>query len=181
MAFIMAAEAAKALDYSNEYVYGTAIPKRRTDDFPDESAVEIPSARESLQPAERTAVRRAPVLSLFSVFGALFVGALMIFAILAQISYNEVASETIRLNAQIKGLKEQERILEIKFESVIDMKEVERYARDVLGMSKPEAEQVAVIQSVQQDTAEIITNSGEERPLRGLGSFISSLAKYFKR
>jgi hypothetical protein len=104
----------------------------------------------------------------------------MLFVVLAQISYNEIASETVRLNAQLTELKEQERKLEISFESVIDIKEVERYARDTLGMSRPDADQVAIIQSIPIDRAVIIDSEGEEGILSGLGSFLSSLLDYFR-
>ena len=176
------AEAARVFD---EFTYGSAAPARETYAEPAEQ-FEVQSPQEILRRRERAraaaaAAQRTPVVSVFAVFGAVIIGVLMIFAVLAQVSYNEVASETVRLNAQIRSLEEQERRLEIAFESVVDMKEVERYARDVLGMSKPEAEQVAIIQSVQSDTAEIVDNGEKESALRGFGSFISSLTEYFRR
>ena len=176
------AEAARVLEFPDEYIYGTAIPARQPDAVPlpaaDSPEEELQRQRERVRTA---AAQNVPGISMFAILGSVFVSILMIFTILAQISYNEVASETVRLNTQINNLAEQERLLEIAFDSVVDMKEVERYARDVLGMSKPENEQVAVIKSVQADTAEIIRDGAEANPLSGLGSFISSLTEYFKR
>jgi len=103
----------------------------------------------------------------------------MIFVMLAQINYNEAAGEIVHLNAQLDRLTEQQRRLEITFESVIDMKEVERYARDERGMSKPEADQVAVIHNVPADRVEILDGS-DEGALQGLGSFVSSLLDNFR-
>ena len=182
----MASETARVLDYSDEYIYGTEVPARRRYEEPEEAPVETASPRESLRPAEQaaaaTAARSFHGVSMFAIFGSLFVGVLMIFAILAQINYNEVADQTTKLKGQLRNLEEQERRLEITFESVVDMKEVERYARDVLGMSKPDAEQVTVIQDIQQDTAEIVDSSaGNDNALHGFGSFISSLVEYLKR
>lgn len=181
----MGAEAARVLDFSDEYVYGSAIPARKHYEEPEERAVEIPSPRETVRQQEqagaKTVTRSSPVLSAFAVLGTIFVSFLMVFAVLAQVNYNEIANEAARLNAQLKELSEQERKLEIAFESVVDMKEIETYARDVLGMSKPEAEQVAIIRSTLEDSAEIIAGSGEENALRGIGSFLSSLTEYFKR
>ena len=181
----MAAEAARVLDYSDEYIRGTAVPARAPDAEPMAQPAGIPLPQETFRQKERAraaeAAQRAPAVSMFAIFGAVFVGILMIFAVLAQINYNELASETVRLNSQIKDLTEQERMLEITFENVVDMKEVERYARDELGMSRPDAEQVAVIQSPQQDSVEITASGGEEGSLHGFGSFISSLAGYFSK
>jgi hypothetical protein len=102
----------------------------------------------------------------------------MVFVVLAQINYNEAASETVRLNNRLRTLTEQQRRLEIAYESVIDIEEVERYAKDVLGMSKPESDQIAIIHSVPGDRAEVIGGS-DESTLSGLGKFLSSLLEYF--
>jgi cell division protein FtsL len=125
------------------------------------------------------AAKNVPTVSLFAVFGTILAAALMVFVVLAQISYNEVTSETVRLNTQLRSLTEQQRRLEITFESVVDMKMVEQYARDVLGMSPPEADQVAIMMSISLDKAEIVRGVEEESRLRGLGSFLSSLLEYF--
>ena len=184
----MAAEAARALDFSDEYYYGSAVPAgERFRDHAEKPDAE-PSAQELLrqrQTARETAAgqsaQSAQGVSMFAILGSIVVGILMIFAVLAQVSYNEVANETVRLKAQISSLEEEARKLEIVFESVVDMKDVEVYARDVLGMSKPDSGQVAVIHSAQRDTAEIVGSHARDNTLRGFGSFLSSLAEYLKR
>jgi len=174
------AEAAKSLDFSDFYTYGAAAPAGAGYAEPTVTPEDIPSAQELPRPKEHVAVRRTAGVSLFAIFGSVFVGILMIFTMLAQINYNEVASQAVDMDSQISALTEQQRKLEITFESVVDMKEVERYARDELGMSKPEAEQVTVIQGA-DDKAEIIDNNNDDNALRGFGSFISSLVGYFKQ
>jgi len=177
------AEAARILEYEDAYFYGSAVPKREVYDEPAPEQVEIPALDERVRQRERAKAeemsRSLPSVSLFAIFGTILVGALMTFMILAQISFNEIAGETTRLNAQMSELTDKQRKLGITFESVIDMKEVERYARDELGMSNPDADQVAVISSIPSDKAEIM-ETGEEGMLKGLGSFISSLLEYFK-
>ena len=182
--FGMAAEAARVLDYEYTYNYGAAAPAIET--FPESAPApqEIPSVDERIRQRERAreaaAFRSLPGLSLFSVAGALFAAVLAVFMILAQINYNEAVAETARLNTQLNELSDQQRRLEITFESVLDMKEIERYARDVLGMSKPESYQLAVVHSATGDRAEVLSGS-EVNNLRGFGSFLSSLLEYFKR
>ena len=183
-AHIMAAEAAKRLDYLDSAYYGSAAPAQAPYVRPGFRPEDIPVQQEQTGVRERAkenTAQRAPSVSLFAVFGAIFAGFLMFFVVLAQISYNEVASETVRLNAQLSELTEQERRLEIEFESVIDIKEVERYARDTLGMSKPDAGQVAVIGSMSFDSVEIFDGGNEDASTSDIGSFISSLLGYLKR
>jgi len=179
----MAAEAARVLDFDDRYYYGSAAPVREEYPEPAPSPREIPNVEERIRQRERAreaaAAANMPGVSLFAIFGSVFVAVLMIFVVLAQISYNEAVGDTARLSAQFLELTEQQRRLEITFESVLDMKEIERYARDVLGMSKPESYQLAVVHSTASDKAEIL-QAAESDALRGFGSFISSLLEYFK-
>jgi len=179
----MAAEAARVLGYDNKYYYGSAAPAREIFEEQPSGPVEYPLPQEKVHRKQREIAASVEVgahgVSMFAVFGSIFAAVLMIFVVLAQISYNEIASDTVRLNAQLNELTEQQRRLEITFESVIDMKEVERYARDVLGMSSPEADQMAAARYVPSDRAEVIEVSGDDSG-DGLGSFVSSLLKYFK-
>jgi len=179
----MAAEAARVLDFDSRYFYGSAAPV--LEPFPEEAPpLEDPYSLERKRQREQTraadAVKSLPHLSLFAIVGAFAVGAIMILVVLAQISYNEAATEAVRLNSQLIMLEEQQRALMIEFESVMDMKEVERYARDVLGMSRPETGQLAVFANTAVDRAEVLS-SPEKTTLRDFGSFISSLLDYFKR
>ena len=181
----MAAEAARAIKSTDSYIYGSAAPASAGYAEPEVKPSDSPVLEERVRARERAraeaAAQSAPSVSLFAVFGAVFAGFLMVFVVLAQINYNEVASEAVRYNTQYNDLIEQQRRLEITFESVIDMKEIERYARDVLGMSMPEPNQIAVVYSEPDDKVEILQGSGEESPLHGFGSFISSLFDHFKR
>ena len=181
----MAAEAARTLEYLDAEYYGSAAPV--LEPYPDElpEYQDVPEPREQAIPKPETEADTRgenvmPGVSLFAIFGTVFAGILMIFVMLAQINYNEIAGDIIRLNNQLGELTEQERKLGISFENVIDMKEVERYARDTLGMSKPDMDQVAVIRSTPVDSAEIVRNNDDTNTLSGLGAFLSSLLDYFR-
>ena len=180
----MAAEAARVLDYYDELYYGSAAPAREVFEEPAERPVEIPLSPERTLQRQKAraaaAAQRTGGISLFAVFGSILAAALMVFVVLAQISYNETAAESVRLNAELQALTEQQRKLEIAYENAFDMKEIERYAKDVLGMSKPEADQIAIIHSVPEDKAEVIGEI-ETSPLEGFGSFLSTLLGYFKK
>ena len=179
----MAAEGARKLDYPVGGYYDSTAPVRAPYTEPEVEPAEAPAPHEQTRPREKTkeaGARNAPTLSLFAVFGTVFACVLMVFVVLAQINFSEIAGETVRLNAQLNELMEQERRLEIEFENAIDMKKIEMYARDTLGMSKPDSDQASVVRSIPIDSAEIINSGGEADALSGFGSFISSLLEYFR-
>jgi len=124
--------------------------------------------------------KTAPGISVFAVLGTLFVAILMVFVVLAQINFNETAGETARLGVHLSELTERHRALELMFESAIDIKEVERFARDELGMSRPDTGQIVIINTSPRDNAMVIS-SNEVRGVQGFGLFLKSLTEYFKR
>jgi len=126
------------------------------------------------------AVKRVPGISFFAAVGTLIVSFLMVLVVLAQINYNEAASESAGTNAQLRELAEKHRMLELEFERSIDIKEVERFAKDELGMSRPDAAQVILISAEPRDSATAI-NTEEEHGAQGFGEFVKSLTEYFKR
>jgi hypothetical protein len=84
------------------------------------------------------------------------------------------------LNILIGELTERQKLLELSFESAVDIREVERFARDELGMSRPDARQTMVIEATPRDIALVLDNK-EERSLQGFGVFLRSLTDYFRR
>ena len=180
----MTLESTGVIGYPDSRYYGSNAPAQAPYVKPAARPRGINVEREHSGTRERskTAVAQyVPTVSLFAVFGAVLAGVLMIFVVLAQISYDEIAAETVKLNSQLNSLVEQERRLEIQFESVIDMKEIEMYAKDTLGMSKPETESVVLIRTMPIDHAVIIAaDSDGGGTMSDLGSFISSLFEYFR-
>jgi len=137
-------------------------------------------AKTQAKPVAEAVEKIVPGISVFAVFGTAFVAVLMIFVVLAQINYNETAAESVRLTALISDLSARHRALELAFENAVDIKEVERYARDELGMARPEGSQVIILNATPRDMAMVI-NNGEDRGLEGFGSFLRSLTDYFRR
>jgi len=180
---------ARALSY---YTYGSAAPTIQAMVEAETRRVQMPmpgqktsTAKERIRRHEKAkakaeaAEKTAPGISVFAVLGTLFVAVLMVFVVLAQINYNETAAESVRLSIHLKELAEKQRALELSFESAVDIKEVERFARDELGMSRPDAGQIIVISSAPRDTA-IVLDAGEDRGIQGFGNFLKSLTEYFR-
>jgi len=171
----------------NFYNYGTAAPTiqsmvdaetKRMQPLKQKPAVIKERVRKPEKVIAAVAEKTFPGISVFAVLGTLFVSVLMVFVVLAQINFNEAAGETARLNNHLIGLNERHKVLELAFESVIDIKEVERFARDELGMSRPEAGQVINISTTPRDTA-IVYDPGDIRNVQGFAAFIKSLTEYF--
>ena len=125
-------------------------------------------------------IKRVPGISVFAIIGTLIISVLMVFVVLAQVNYNEAASEAVRLSAHLRELTEMHRTLELAFESSIDIKEIERVARDELGMSRPDTAQIISITTTPRDTATVVVDD-TGRGLQGFTDFIKSLTEYFRK
>ena len=181
----MATGAASAVKNNTGYIYGTAAPARLPYLEPHIEPAQIPLPKERAIPGAarrmltkqgvRALTHEGAKVSLFAIAGTIVVTALMIFVMLAQINLNELARETVKLTSQLESLQQQQRVLGIAFENAVDMKAIEQYAKDVLGMSKPEAEQVIMLHSVPADKAEIFEVSDSRNSLQEFGSFLTFL------
>jgi len=118
---------------------------------------------------------------MFAILGTAAIFVVLVLVVLAHVYHNGVLSETSRLSSQLNQLLEEERRLEIAFESVICMTFIEQQARDVLGMSRPDYDQVIIIENLPSDRAEVVVSAEEEGALRGFASFLSSLLEYLWR
>ena len=153
---------------------------------PADAAYAMPAPQTAPQAAPAPAPRAKPApkstysISAVAIVGALAVFVLMIFLMLAHVYHTGMNTQTVRLNAQLNELTEQQRRLEIDFESAVDMGFIYRYARDVLGMSRPDGDQVFIVQSAPQDRAQVLYAGDDENGLRQFGSFLSSLLEYFR-
>ncbi|MCL2080218.1 MAG: cell division protein FtsL [Oscillospiraceae bacterium] len=143
-----------------------------------------PGTHKSKRPSRilsRSSLKRKNLsgVSIFAVLGTIVISMLMVLVVLAQISYNEAAEEAVRLSSELRFLKEKHRALELAFESSFDIKEIERIARDELGMSRPDATQLISVTTTPRDIAVVV--SGEKTGgIEGFTDFIGSLADYFR-
>jgi cell division protein FtsL len=169
------------------YNYGSAASTRDAAAEAGTKRIETPPAKRAgakervrrLEQASAAMSKKVPGISVFAVFGAIVIAVMMVFVVLAQINYNESASESVKLSTQVRELSEKYRVLELAFESSIDIREVERYARDELGMSRPDASQIIVINTTPRDSATVIHNE-DSSGIQGFGEFLRSLTDYFR-
>lgn len=169
---------AKTLKRRERYIHGSAVSAEHSISRPTIGLTNVTMSQRRVPQAEaesrpvRKAQQKAPSVSLFAIVGFFAVASLMIFVMLAQVNYNEILRETARLHTHMDMLTEQHRIMSIAFESAINMDEIERYARDVLGMSKPESAQITVFRFQQPDRVEVITHESDTVWWRELGGYL---------
>jgi cell division protein FtsL len=161
----------------------TREPVRRPDGEPDRRRETGKEPKPLSRPAAKTAARaqKSYGVSLFAVTGFIVVAVMMVFVLLAHVRYNEITSETIRLQARLDELTELERKLMIEYEKAFDIIDVEQYATNVLGMSKPDESQISVVKTTADDKAVVVSREKHEtqRP-ESIVTFLASLVSYFK-
>lgn len=167
------------LNRVRDYTAVPAAPKR----VPTGEPVSSPTKR----PEEKTAPRsvrktqRAYGVSLFSFVGFAVVAVMMVFVLLAHVKYNEVTYETVQLRSQLAALNEDERKLKIAYEDAFDVNEVEQYATNVLGMTKPSDSQVGTVSATAEDKAVVVNTPKEDTVVsESMATFLASLVAYFK-
>ena len=171
-----------ALKYASagNYGYGAAAVPEYAPDIPRRREAEQPETIPAARPRENTrAAAQGYSISLFSIFGAALVMVMLLFVVLAHISFDTALDEKLQLEKRLESLSQQETRLQLEFEKAFDLNAIERYAIDELGMVKPAADQVNIIDSTPKDRAVVIAPEKEEG-IRGFGAFISSLLEYFK-
>jgi cell division protein FtsL len=141
------------------------------------------SAGDSSAARTRAKDRREPAykVSLFAAAGSAVAGFLILLMVLSNVRVNALSRETVELNSRLESLVAQERRLKIEYERAFDMAQVERYARDVLGMQSAGSVSTGTIDATPPDKAVVL--GGEESAggvFAELASFISSLFDYFK-
>ena len=163
-----------------EYVHESAEPERA----PSRNPVEKPAVRTEPQSRLRTARKAAQKsygLSLLAMVGFVVVGVMMVFVLLAHVKYNEVTNDTVQLQTKLNSLTDQERKLKIAYEDAFDVNDVEQYATNVLGMSKPGENQVSTIKSTAYDKAIVVNPEKDETvATESMATFLASLVAYFK-
>jgi hypothetical protein len=142
-----------------------------------------PATRTQTRPVTRTAARTAQKysVSLLAIIGFVVVGVMMVFVLLAHVKYNEVTNETVQLQTKLNSLTEQEKKLKIAYEDAFDVNNVEQYATNVLGMSKPDESQVGTVKSTACDKAVVVSpEKGNTTITESMATFLASLVAYFK-
>ena len=82
---------------------------------------------------------------LFRAIGILFSAVLLIFSLLSSIDLNAQGDKLSELKTELRELKEENRYLQAELEAKYSLSNIERYAREVLGMRPCRSEQIEYI------------------------------------
>ncbi len=176
-------------------VYGSAAyDLDRVPGYGESTARELPTpeelARERLEKRaqeriqERARAREAAKaqtfgVPLFAIVGGLVVAALMVLLLLGYVQLTAISGETSAMRSSISRLEEENEAIKIQYESTFNMDDVELYAINILGMSKPDASGQNNYTVIIGDRARILAEDETAGLLARITGFFKSLTEYF--
>lgn len=139
-----------------------AIPRRRE----REQVFAEPSVqtRERLQAREAARTVPRQHVSIFGVLGYFAVGVMLLLVVLSHMQLALVTHETVRLEGEVVTLQEESDRLRIAYETAFHEIDIERFAREELGMVDAGIGQVFYIGTTLRDTAEILVPEETSNP-----------------
>lgn len=180
----MAAQTAK-MRYAHRAVYGSAAydlerVREYQETYEEAESREEAKTREKVKKA-RTASRAVYKISPVSVIGVLLLVGITVLMLLAYVQLTELSAETTKLKNQLSDLKTTNEQLVMAYESSFNLNEIEEYAKNTLGMVKPDASQVQILNIYNSDKAVILDGSGslDVGGFESVLSFLLSLKEYF--
>ena len=164
--------------YGDEEIYGApqTEPRRR------ERTRQQEWIKEDVQPDVRrqVAVKNHQGLSILSMLGAAVAMVLLTMMLLAQIRLTDISDTAARLEDQITALELERDKLTVEYETIFNLKDVEQYAVDVLGMQEPDGQQVFYLTGVASaDKAVVIEKDDADMFSLGVADILSSIKAYF--
>ena len=114
-----------------------------------------------------------------AILGILVAAFLFVTGITAQVRLLGVSGQSVELEAKLSELEEQQAKLRIRYESAFNLAEIEEYATGSLGMQKPNANQIAYIDTSAPDKAVVIDDGSDEGFVDRVSDFLSGLGAYF--
>jgi len=139
-----------------------ALPEIQAPEWYDErprtiTAPPTERTRERVDTRTRTRVARRQTVSLFGVLGCLVAGMLLLMIVLSHMQLAVLSSELGQLDREMSGLREEAIHLQAAHESAFSLAEVERFAREELGMVEAARGQIVFIgSSIGGDVAEVL-------------------------
>ncbi len=153
-----AADGTLAYDFSGPVFYPQEEPVY---DVPQERRGRASArvwVREKALEDERAVSRGGKGWSVLAVLGVAVVVVLLTMMLLKQIDIVRISRASVELETQIAALEEERDKLAVEYEKAFNLKDVEAYATDVLGMQEPTEEQIHYLTNVSSaDKAVIIT------------------------
>ena len=140
-----------------------------------------PKTAEKTHTATRTryAVRTKQSIAPTAILGVLVAAFLMISGITAQVQLLAVSNQSVELQTKLEELKVRQAKLRIGYESAFNLAEIEEYATETLGMQKPNANQIAYIDTSSPDKAVVVDDGSGDNFVDRVSDFLTGLGAYF--
>lgn len=154
-----------ASKYREFYVHGTAAYNRQvapSEIVRDEPIYVPPRKRIEETVAANTQALTKQSLSPMVMLGFVIAVAMLVFCLIARIEFTTVSAEAAELQSQLNQLTEDNSRLTIKYESALNLAEVEDYAVNTLGMQRPSTDQIIYVNGSAQNRAEVVNPNTEQ-------------------
>ena len=153
------------MKYREYYVHGSAAYNRHVE--PSEIVRDEPIYVPTRKRIEETVAANTEALTRQSLSPMVLLGfvvaiVMLVLCLVARIEFTTLAAEAAELQSQVNELTEENSRLTIKYESALNLAEVEDYAVNTLGMQRPSSDQIIYVNGSAQDRAEVINPNSEE-------------------
>ncbi len=117
-----------------------------------------------------------------SVTGLLTAAVMLVFVILSYVQITEINAAKSTLRTQLSALETEAEQLRVEYAMTFNLKEIEDYAVNTLGMVRMTENGAMAVPSVRTDTGVLLSGGEREESgaLSGLIGYLSSLLEYFK-
>ena len=131
-------------------------------------------------PQSKPAVKKRATVSVGTALMWLVIATVSVFLVLNYATVSDLSNKTQKIKKQIETVQSENIALNAKLESLFDLRFVEEYAVNTLGMSKVDKSQIQYVQSANSDV--VMVNRKEESGssfLDGLTGIFRSIVEYF--
>jgi len=156
---------------------GNAVPAYQ----PKTQPIKAPERKESAAPRVKPRVKKHTFLSRLQVFMCAAAVLLVVGLIVSNMHLNEVTTKAAELKSEYNDLKQEERALQNRYNTTLDLKSIESTAKSEYGMISPDSSQIVYLELSRQDKVEILTPSGPfDSFVEKISGFAAAVREYFK-
>ena len=120
--------------------------------------------------------RRVHPMGILCSLGAVVTAVLLVMTLFAQIRLVTISKETVEIEAVIETKQAVNDRLRVEYESVFNLKDVEEYATNVLGMQEPCEDQIYYLTNVSSsDRAVVVEDSDDNIFAQGMQDLTSAI------
>lgn len=150
------------------------IPLERQRRIPRERVPVRPETGERTRERAGAKAKQRQYVSVFAVVGTVCVCVMLLLVLISYIQLAVLTNETAGMEAQLSQLKEDASLMEVEYDRAFSLNDVEDYARNILGMTKPAQGQTYYIENSLKDEATIL----DQGALKDFG-VLGSIASFF--